>query len=356
MKKRLSLLITSTIIMAIVMAGCGGVREAAGAGFAPDAVIGVSLPWLGTQNWAEGDEMFKAVLAEAGFRPIVQHADNSVPRQQQQIESMIQNGAEVIIVAPIDGSQLGTVLEEAAAAGIKIISYDRLIENTAAIDLIVQFGSVRIGELQGQALLEGLAARKGSGPYNVELFGGGPADPNAPNFFRGAMLMLQPKIDDGTLIVVSGQTDFTQCAVLDWNAARGQARMDALLSGFYSDKEIHGVLSPNDSIARAIITASEQAGQPIPVVSGLDAEFESIEWIWAGRQYSTVDKSTSILVGKTMEIIKLLQAGVDLPEPDNFVHNGVKDVGIYELTPVIVTQDNAREVYANDPERMAILK
>lgn len=382
-KKGMSLLIMSILIMAMVLSGCGGGREAVStesdasaapgaeapsaeapataneateSGFAADAVIGVSLPWLGTQNWAEGNEMFKTQLEAAGFKAIVQQADNKVPLQQQQIESMIQSGAKVIVVAPIDGSQLGSILEEAASAGVKIIAYDRLLENTTGIDCVVQFGSVKIGELQGQALLDGLAALKGPGPYNIELFGGGPADPNAPNFFKGAMSVLQPKIDDGTLTVVSGQTDFTQCATLDWENAKAQARMDSLLSGYYADKEIHGVLSPNDGIARAIITACEQAGQQIPAISGLDAENESIKWIWEGRQYSTVDKPTAVLVGKTMEIIKLMQTGSDLPAFDTTVNNGKKDVGIYELTPVIVTKDNAKEVYANDPGRLEILK
>lgn len=93
-----------------------------------------------------------------------------------------------------------------------------------------------------------------------------PADPNAPDFFIGAMNVLQPLIDDGTLVVVSGQTDFTQCATVDWDNSKAQSRMDALLAGNYSDIEIDGVLSPNDGIARAIITSCENAGQPIPVV------------------------------------------------------------------------------------------
>lgn len=325
-------------------------------GFEADAAIGVSLPWLGTQNWTEANDMFKAQLEAAGFKPIIQHADNKVPQQQQQIESMVQNGVKVIVVGPIDGSQLGAVLEEAAAQGVKIIGYDRLIENTAAVDGVVQFGSVKTGELQGEALLKGLAELKGKGPYNIELFGGGPADPNAPNFFKGAMKVLQPKIDDGTLVVVSGQTDFTQCATMDWDNAKAQSRMDSLLSGFYSDKEIHGVLSPNDGIARAIITACEQAGQKIPAISGLDAENESVEWIWNGKQYSTVAKPTDLLVGKTVEIIKSLQQGKGMPEPDAKVNNGVVEVGIYELAPIIVTKDNAKEAFANDPGRLALLK
>ena len=372
MKKLFALLLA--LVMVMSLAACGGGRteapaateapkadapaaEAApvAAGIEEGAVIGVSLPWLGTQNWKEAEEMFKTELEAAGFKPLIQAADNKVPQQQQQIESMIQNGAKVIVVGPIDGTQLGAVLEEAKAAGVYVIGYDRLLENTTGVDGVVQFGSVKTGVLQAEALLAGLKEMKGEGPYNIELFGGGPADPNAPNFFKGAMSVLQPLIDDGTLTVVSGQTDFAQCATQDWDNSKAQARMDSLLSGFYSDKEIHGVLSPNDGIARAIITSCEQAGQEIPAISGLDAENETIEWIWAGRQYSTVAKPTDALVAQTIEIIKSLQAGNGMPATDVQVNNGKIDVLVYELPPVVVTKENAKEVFANDPGRMALL-
>ena len=373
MKKLFALLLA--LVMVMSLAACGGGRteptaapteaaktdapaatEAAPAsGIEEGAVIGVSLPWLGTQNWKEAEEMFKTELEAAGFKPLIQAADNKVPQQQQQIESMIQNGAKVIVVGPIDGTQLGAVLEEAKAAGVYVIGYDRLLENTTGVDGVVQFGSVKTGVLQAEALLAGLKEMKGEGPYNIELFGGGPADPNAPNFFKGAMSVLQPLIDDGTLTVVSGQTDFAQCATQDWDNSKAQARMDSLLSGFYSDKEIHGVLSPNDGIARAIITSCEQAGQAIPAISGLDAENESVEWVWAGRQYSTVAKPTDALVAQTIEIIKSLQAGNGMPATDVLVNNGKIDVLVYELPPVVVTKDNAKEVFANDPGRMALL-
>lgn len=328
----------------------------AAAGFDKGATIGVSLPWLGTQNWKEAETMFKEQLEAEGYNVIVQAADQKVPQQQQQIESMIENGAKVIVVGPVDGSQLGAVLEQAKDAGIYIIGYDRLLENTTGVDGVVQFGSIKTGEIQAQALLEGLEKEKGEGPYNIELFGGGPADPNAPNFFKGAMSILQPKIDDGTVVVVSGQTDFTQCATVDWDNSKAQARMDSLLSGFYSDKEIDGCLSPNDGIARAIITSCENAGQPIPVVSGLDAENESVEWVWSGRQYSTVAKPTDALVAKTVEIINSLQAGEGMPATDVLTNNGKMDVAVYELPPVVVTKDNAKEAFANDPGRLELLK
>ena len=371
MKRRIAGFAAVAAVAALSLSACGGGRTgteeestggaesggdaAAAGGFAADAAIRVSLPWLGTQNWKEADTMFQEELAAAGFTPIVQAADNKVAQQQQQIEAMIEQGAKVIVVGPIDGTQLGSVLEKAAAEGVYIIGYDRMIENTEAVDGVVQFGSIRTGELQGQALLDGLAAEKGEPPYNIELFAGGPADPNAQLFFDGAMTVLQPKIDDGTLVVVSGQTDFTQAATQDWDNGKAQARMDSILAGNYADKEIQGVLSPNDGIARAIITSAEQAGQAIPVVSGLDAENESIVWIAQGKQYSTVAKPTQDLVAATIEIIKSLQAGNGMPEPSETIDNGVREVGVYALEPVVVTQANLKEVFANDPERMALI-
>ncbi len=384
-KKALSLLMTA-VLAATMLTGCGGGRgteeasqtaadtpadveqtaeagnaetaeaeDAAGTSSAGGGIVGVALPWLGTQNWAEAEVMFKEQLEAAGYEAIIQAADQKVPQQQQQIESMIENGAQVIVVGPVDGSQLGSVLEKAKDAGVYIIGYDRLLENTTGVDGVVQFGSVKTGELQAQALLQGLEELKGSVPYNIELFGGGPADPNAPNFFTGAMSVLQPLIDDGTLVVVSGQTDFTQCATVDWDNSKAQSRMDAILAGNYSDIEIDGVLSPNDGIARAIITSCENAGQPIPVVSGLDAENESVEWVWSGRQYSTVAKPTNALVAETVSIIGSLLSGNGMPATDVKANNGVIDVPIYELPPVVVTKDNAKEVFADDPDRMALL-
>ncbi len=387
-KKAVSLLL-ATVLAATMLTGCGGGRgteetdqtdetpddageekpddaDAEGeesedeeTGETPSAeggIVGVALPWLGTQNWAEAEVMFKEQLEAAGYEAIIQAADQKVPQQQQQIESMIENGAQVIVVGPVDGSQLGSVLEKAKDAGVYVIGYDRLLENTTGVDGIVQFGSVKTGELQAEALLQGLKEQKGEAPYNIELFGGGPADPNAPNFFTGAMSVLQPLIDDGTLVVVSGQTDFTQCATADWDNSKAQSRMDAILAGNYSDIEIDGVLSPNDGIARAIITSCENAGQPIPVVSGLDAENESVEWVWSGRQYSTVAKPTNALVEETVSIINSLLSGSGMPETDVTANNGMIDVPVYELPPVVVTKDNAKEVFADDPDRLALLK
>jgi putative multiple sugar transport system substrate-binding protein len=363
-----AVVIAAAISLGLSLAACSGTRgetppqsasneaTAATGGFEAGSTIGVSLPWLGTQNWKEAETQFATALTEAGYKPIVQAADNKVPQQQSQIEAMIESGAKVLVVAPIDGKQLGTVLEKAKDAGIKIIGYDRLLENTTAVDAVTQYGSIETGRVQGEALLAGLAERKGAGPYNIELFGGGPADPNAPNFFTGAMEVLQPKIDDGTLVVVSGQVEFTQVATAEWDNATAQKRMESLLAGNYQDKKIDGVLTPNDGIARAILTACEDAGQDIPVVDGLDAEDESVVSIWEGKQYATVAKPTPELIAQTMVLIQALQSGAELPPPTSTANNGKIDVPLYELTPVVITKANAKQAFADDPAKLELLK
>lgn len=194
----------------------------------------------------------------------MQFANNGVSEQQNQISTMITSGAKVIIVGAVDGAQLGTQLQQAKDAGAVIIAYDRLLTNTKAVDYYVAYDNFKVGELQGQALLNGLKAKKPSGPYNVELFAGSPDDANSKVFFDGAMSVLKPKIDDGTLKVVSGQADFTKAVTQDWKPENAQRRMDSLLSGSYASATLDGVLSPNDTLARAILTSVKSAGKPTP--------------------------------------------------------------------------------------------
>ena len=137
----------------------------------------------------------------------------------------------------------------------------------------------------------GMAKKKANGPYNIELFAGSPDDANAKVFFEGAMSVLKPKIDDGTLKVVTGQATFEQAVTQGWKAENAQNRMDTLLQS-YKSAELDGVLSPNDTLARAIITSVKAAGKPIPVVTGQDAEIASVKLVADGVQQSTIFKDT----------------------------------------------------------------
>ena len=351
-------------VTALALTGCGRAEESGGgtsqpgasgaatdtAGFPADSLVGVALPQKTSENWVLAENLFKQDLAAAGFKSDVQFANNGVSEQQNQIQSMVTKGAKVIIVGAVDGGQVSSQVQAAKDAGATVIAYDRLIKNTPAVDYYVAYDNFKVGELQGQALLDGMKAKKPNGPYNIELFAGSPDDANSKVFFDGAMKVLQPKIDDGTLKVVSGQKDFTQAVTQGWKAENAQKRMDTLLAGNYSDTELDGVLSPNDTLARAIITSVKQAGKPVPVVTGQDSEVESVKSIMAGEQYSTINKDTRNLVKATVEMVKALQAGQKPQINDTTQYNnGVKVVPANLLEPVIVTKQNAKEAYANDP-------
>jgi putative multiple sugar transport system substrate-binding protein len=328
-------------------------------GFASNSLIGVALPSKTSENWVLAGGLFTDGLKAAKFQGDVQYAaaSNTVSDQQAQIQSMITKGAKVIIIGAADGSQLGTQVESAKKSGATVIAYDRLIKNTANVDYYVAYDNFKVGQLQGQALLDGMKAKKPTGPYNIELFAGSPDDANSQVFFNGAMDVLKPKIADGTLVVASTQSEFTQVTTQDWKAENAQRRMDTLINSTYTSKTLDGVLSPNDTLARAIITSVKGAGKAIPVVTGQDSEADSVKSIMAGEQYSTINKDTRALVKQAIQMVTDLSTG-KTPEvnDDKSYNNGVKVVPSFLLKPVIVTKANAAEAYANDPKLLPLTK
>lgn len=354
------LAITTTAVAAVALMALSGcsTRDAGtgtssdAAGFAKDALIGVALPSKTSENWVLAGQLFTDGLAAAGFKSDVQYAgaSSTVADQQGQIQSMVTKGAKVIIIGAADGGQLGTQVKAAHDAGAVVIAYDRLILNTKDVDYYVAYDNEKVGELQGQALLDGMAAKfPDKKTFNIELFSGSSDDANAPVFFQGAMKILQPKIDDGTLKVVSGQTDIKQTATAGWKPENAQARMDNLLTANYGSTELDGVLSPNDTLARAIITSVKSANKSIPIVTGQDSEAESVKSIMAGEQYSTINKDTRALVKHAIQMASDLQKNTKLDTNSTAYNNGVKVVPTFLLPPQLVTKANAAESYANDP-------
>jgi putative multiple sugar transport system substrate-binding protein len=355
-------------IALLALTGCGSSRNsndggssgdnAGKGGFAADSLIGISLPTKTSENWVLAGDLFTNGLKEAGFKSDVQYATGGVAEQQAQISAMVTKGAKVIVIGAIDAAQLTTQVEAAKQAGTTVIAYDRLLKNTNAVDYYVAYDNFKVGELQGKALLEGMKAKKPNGPYTIELFAGSPDDNNSTVFFEGAMSVLKPEIDKKNLIVGSGQTDFKQVTTQSWEAKNAQQRMDSLMTSTYSSgKTLDGVLSPNDTLARAILTSVKGAGKAVPVVTGQDSEVESVKSIMAGEQYSTINKDTRNLVTQTIKMAKDLQAGKK-PEvnDEKSYNNGVKVVPSYLLAPVIVTKANAAQSYANDPKLAPLTK
>jgi len=322
----------------------------AAAAFASD-LIGISMPTQSSERWIKDGHTMRDILVEMGYEVDLQYAEDDIPTQMAQIEAMLTKGAKVLVIAPIDGSTLSSTLDMAAEDGVKVISYDRLLVDTAAVSYYATFDNVSVGRLQAQSLVDGLRANRGEGPYNIELFAGSPDDTNSFFFFSGAMEVLQPLIDSGEVTVVSGQVTQEQVGTLRWDGAVAQARMDAILAAHYSDgKPLHGVLSPYDGLSRGIISALVSFGFEVgsdnwPVVTGQDAEAASIKMIITGDQYSTILKDTRDLAAVAAGMVEAVLRGVEPEINDTSTYfNNVITVPSFLLVPFTVTVDNFQEL------------
>ena len=323
-----------------------GLAFAAPAFAADKGLVGVAMPTKSSARWiADGDNMVK-VLKERGYDVDLQYAEDDIPNQLSQIENMVTKGAKVLVVASIDGTTLSDVLAQAHSQGIKVIAYDRLIRDTPNVDYYATFDNFQVGVLQATSLVKGLKADTEKGPFYIELFGGSPDDNNAYFFYNGAMSVLQPLIDKGTLIVGSGQVGMDKVATLRWDPATAQARMDAILSSTYSDKKLSGVLSPYDGLSIGILSSVKGVGYgsgdlPMPIVTGQDAEVPSVKSILAGEQYSTIYKDTRELAKVTVDMVDAAMSGKEPVVNDTKTYdNGKKVVPAYLLKPVVVDKSN----------------
>jgi putative multiple sugar transport system substrate-binding protein len=317
---------------------------------ADKVTVGIAMPTKSSARWiADGDNIVK-VLQGKGYNTDLQYADNDIPNQLAQIENMITKKEKILVIASIDGTTLSDALQKAHDAGITVIAYDRLIRGSANVDYYATFDNFQVGVLQATSLVHGLGIDAGkTGPFNIELFGGSADDNNAFFFYNGAMSVLQPLIDKGTLVIQSKQMGMDKVATLRWDAATAQARMDNLLSAFYTSKKVDAVLSPYDGISIGIISSLKGVGygskdQPMPIISGQDAEIPSVKSILAHEQYSTVYKDTRDLAKVTSAMVDALLTG-KTPEVNDTktYNNGVKVVPSYLLKPVLIYADNVQK-------------
>lgn len=325
---------------------------ASGAALAQDkGAIGIAMPTQSSLRWISDGNELKSALEGKGYTVDLQYAEDDIPNQLAQVENMVTKGVKALIIGSVDGTTLSAVLQQAADAGIKVIAYDRLIRDTAAVDYYTTFDNFQVGVLQANSILKGLGYPEKKGPFNVELFGGSPDDNNAFFFYDGAMSVFQPLIDSGVVVIKSGQTGMDTVGTLRWDGAVAQARMDNILSANYSDgSRVDAVLSPYDGLSRGIISSLRGIGygsadQPWPVISGQDAEAPSVKAIIAGEQYSTIYKDTRELAKVTADLTDTVLSGGTPEGLDTTTYNnGVKVVPSILLTPYEVDKSNYKEL------------
>ena len=353
MKKILAMLLA--LVMVLSLAACGGSSEPAAEAPAAEApaaeapaeeksnLIGVAMPTKDLQRWIQDGDNMKKQLEAAGYTVDLQYAANDIATQVSQVENMIANGCQVLVIASIDGEALGTVLDQAKAAGIPVIAYDRLIMGSDAVSYYATFDNWDVGVKQGEYIVKALDLENQAGPFNIEFITGDPGDNNINFFFGGAMEVLQPYLDSGKLVCPSGQTDKQTVATANWASDAAQARFENILASYYSDgTTLHAVMANNDSTALGVANAlaSSYTGE-YPVLTGQDCDIASVKNMLAGTQSMSVFKDTRTLAAKVVEMVDAIMKGTEPPINDTETYdNGTGVIPSFLCEPVSATVDD----------------
>lgn len=313
-------------------------------------IIGVAMPTQSSQRWIQDGSNMKQKLEELGYKVDLQYAEDDVQMQVSQLENMITNGANCLVVASIDSSALVNVLAQAKDAGIPVIAYDRLLMDTDAVSYYATFDNKGVGVAIGQYIEDKMGLKDGEGPFNVEFFAGSPDDNNAHMLNDGMFEVLQPYLDNGQLVCVSGQLDFDTICTLRWSQETAQQRMENLLSAHYSQGEdVDIVASPFDGISYGVAAALEGAGYKVgekwPLITGQDAELMAVKNIVSGKQSQTIFKDTRVLADKCVTMVQAVLEGSEPEINDTETYNNnVIVVPSYLCTPVSVDKDNIKDM------------
>jgi len=333
----------SLCLVTLMAIGCGF-------GSKDEVMIGVSMPTKVMQRWNQDGENMERKLAEHGYKVDLQFADNDPGLQIAQIDKMLADGCKVVVVTAVDANSLSEVLDRAKEMGRRVISYDRLIMNTDAVDYYTSFDNLTVGTMQGEYIVDKLGLKNGAGPFTMEIVAGSLDDNNSRPFFEGAMDILRPYIKSGQLIVKSGQTDLKSCATLHWQSYIAKARMTLILNAFYVNDKLDVVLCANDSTAMGVQAALKEAGynkpeKPMPLITGQDADKKNVIAIIKGEQTMTVFKDTRLLAEQTVKMIDELMEGKE-PETNDIgnYNNGMKIVPSFLVRPQIVDKSNYEQV------------
>jgi D-xylose transport system substrate-binding protein len=313
--------IISAAIMTAIMTLTGTAAHAD----AKNPKIGFSIDDLRVERWTRDRDFFVASAEKLGAKVFVQSADASEQRQIAQIENLISRGVDVLVIVPFNATVLNNTVKEAKKAGIKVLSYDRLILN-ADIDAYISFDNEKVGEMQAEGVLK--LAPKG----NYYLLGGSPTDNNAKMLREGQLKVLKPHIDSGAIKVVGQQW------VKDWSASEAMSIVENALTA--NNNKIDAIVASNDGTAGGAIQAlaAQKLSGKVPV-SGQDADLAAIKRVIAGTQAISVYKPLKVIATEAAKLSVQL-ARNEKPAYNATYDNGLKQVNTVLLKPTPLTKEN----------------
>jgi putative multiple sugar transport system substrate-binding protein len=317
--------------------------------------VGVVLPTKDEPRWIQDQTRFQDAFTKAGYSVQILFSQNDSAKEKANVESLIAQGIKVLILCPYDATAAAATADEAKAAGVKVISYDRLILDSASVDYYVTFDSIQVGKLQGQYLVDH-ATGTGNPLY---IYTGAATDNNAFLFFLGAWQVLQPKIADGTFVIknsseavkVQDTLDLTHDqeaniigqTTTDWkfDVAKNLAQAN-LTAATAADKGNVFILAPNDGTSRSIADAfAADSDVTSYVITGQDAEEASIQYIIDGKQSMTVLKDVRTLVSDAIAAAIDFLTGKTPPQTTTY-NNGKIDVPAKPSAVITVDKSNVQ--------------
>ena len=319
--------------------------------------VGIILPTTEEPRWLQDKAQFEQILDKAGLRYEVLFSQGSSEVEKANIKRFISKGVDVLIICVQDGAVAADSIEEAKAAGVTVIAYDRLVTGTDAVDYFVTFDSFAVGVAQGTYIIENVGEGKNIPLY---LYAGAVTDNNAYLYLKGAWSVLQPKIADKTFKIANSTeaialmdkqelTDDELGKIMnqittEWNfdSAKSKAEADLAAVGNSLKGDI-AILAPNDGIARSLADVYEAAkGVSSFVITGMDSEKPSVQYVIDGKQSMTVFKDTRVLVADSVAMAVSILDG-EKPVTDTVYNNGTKEVPTKQTDIVVVTRDNVKK-------------
>jgi putative multiple sugar transport system substrate-binding protein len=334
--------------LALSLTACGSDEIPADSVYANQgALIGISMPNKTSTRWLGDGQAMTEQFQAMGYKVDLQYGEDTVELQNQQVRDMIKKNARLLVISAFDGEAMNDVLAEAAAKGVQVIAYDRLLIGTNDVNFQATFDNERVGRMQAQLIEEKLnLAGPGKEPHTIELFAGSPTDINARYFYDGAMDILKPYLSSGELVIRSKQRKFDDITTEAYSGEVAGQRMSEILAADYKDEPVDAVLSPYDGMTIGIIKALKADGyaknssdKPLPITSGQDAELPSVQSIMNDEQTGTIFKDTRELAKAAVEQGNALLTGT-APITNATVTNDAKNVPTYYLYPVAVEKSN----------------
>lgn len=314
--------------------------------------VGILMPTQSSERWINDGANMKKQLEEKGYKVELQYAEDDTAMQVSQLENYVGKGVDCLVIAAIDSGVLVNAEAQAKEAGIPIIAYDRLLMDTDAVSYYATFDNKGVGTVIGNYIKDTKdldAAREAGESYTIEFFMGSPDDNNALFLYNGLMEVLQPYLDDGTLVCKSGRTSFEDTCILRWSQETAQQNCENYLTGFYADEKLDICASAFDGFAYGCKAALEGAGYKVgedwPLITGQDAELMAVKNIISGYQTATIYKDTRLLAEKCVTMVQAVLEGAE-PEINDTeqYNNGKVVVPAYLCTPVAVDKDNYKEI------------